>query len=763
MGECSDIVYFFEHAPRELDVACAVACLLRERGVRTTIAQWPHGFYRVADMPTPAVVVLPFCYTENSFADCLLEWRDAAYFNMSWEQLFYPGNRNAKSPRGPFALNHVIHHAWGASYADWLQDRGVHSDNVFVNGHPAYALYDRPYRGYFDSRSELAEKHGLSRAKRWVFFPENYNWAFYSDQTLRRFIDAGQDPEHVTQMRDFCDRSVRETLQWCAQVAGTEEAEVIVRPRPATPLPEFRRFAEGVLDAVGAGLHFIQQGSVREWILASDVVVSSHSTSLIEAALAGKPAYMLAPEPMPDALVVDWHRHARRISNAEELKAAVRSGGEDLAESTELAKWARSGMMANGDPISGLADYLQELANGNRSAPPPVARRHAAPRGRLGRLGIPRAALFEGRRLLYRQRRRRPSERIEPEYLPDLAGEEEVEERIQKWSTLLLRAPGWIGHPRARAMRVFITGVRGFVGRHLARHLVREGHEVSGLDTRTDPGSDLSGVRVFSGDLLSGSKVAEVLREVRPHRIFHLAAATKASEPATFYRINVLGTVSLLEALKTAGIIPIVVVASSSAVYGNSDGERPIEEQDPGRPLTSYGASKLAQEVVAMQYARADGFHICCTRTFNLLGPDLPPRYACSSFARQIVAAERAEGPEVIETGRLETRRDFTDVRDAVRAYDLVAERGRAGETYNVCAGRAVSIHWCLNQLVSESRVPLSTVVKADRLQDQDVTAQVGSAAKLREHTGWVPEIPLRESLADLLNYWREENRGLDE
>src|SRR5688500_6120389 len=377
MSDTADVVYFFEHAARELDVACAVACLLREQGVRTTVVQWPHGFHRVSAQPAPRVVAIPFCYNERSYYPLLLDWRKSTFFNLSWEQLFYAGNEKAKSPSGPFALRHVIHHAWSDYYASWLTERGVPAQNIFVNGHPAYALYRNPYRAYFASRTDLAERYGISSDKPWVVFPENYNWAFYSPATLQRFLEAGQSPSQIAEMKDFCDASLRKTLEWCSELARTGKAEVIIRPRPATPLPQFRRFVEDVLGAVPSGMHLIQEGTVREWILACDVVISSHSTTLIEAALAGKPQFMLSPERMPESLVVDWHRTVPKLHSGRELvDVSLESRG--ASEHSPLKDWAENRLIARGDPVAGLADRLAQLASGALRVPPVVSRRDAS-------------------------------------------------------------------------------------------------------------------------------------------------------------------------------------------------------------------------------------------------------------------------------------------------------------------------------------------------------------------------------------------------
>lgn len=294
------------------------------------------------------------------------------------------------------------------------------------------------------------------------------------------------------------------------------------------------------------------------------------------------------------------------------------------------------------------------------------------------------------------------------------------------------------------------------MGRHLAAHLVSLGHEVSGL-TRGDPAGTPPGVRPLRGDLCDPAAVDSALGLAGPECVYHLAGLNKAPDPRALYRANVLGTVTLLEALERSRSEARVVVASSSAVYGQLSADRPIVETDPTQPITTYGASKLAQEVAARRYHASGAVPVVVTRTFNLLGPDLPPLYAGSALASQIAAAELSSPPPRIAVGRLDSQRDFTDVRDAVRAYALLGERGRDGETYNVCSGEPVSISRCAEQLLSMAKVPLSVQVRAERVQANDVTVQRGSAEKLRRETGWEPAVPLEQSLADLLNFWRGE------
>ena len=298
--------------------------------------------------------------------------------------------------------------------------------------------------------------------------------------------------------------------------------------------------------------------------------------------------------------------------------------------------------------------------------------------------------------------------------------------------------------------RALVVGISGFVGRHLARCLTDGGWDVSGFDQQPLPGFD-----VQTGDLSNRTIVEQTLLEARPDFIFHLAGVLKSERPEQFYTAHVLGTVTLLEAVVKSGSRAVMCVASSSAVYGAGVGKKPITENFKPRPVTHYAVSKLAQEMVALRYWMTLGLPIILVRTFNLLGPGLSPVMACSDFARQIAQAEKQGRPAVISTGDLSARRDFVDVRDAVRAYMLLAGQGRAGQVYNVASGRAIAIRECLDFLRGQAKVPIEAVVDAARVQKNDVPLQIGSARRLHEVTGWQAEISVEQSLRDMLDDWR--------
>jgi GDP-4-dehydro-6-deoxy-D-mannose reductase len=299
-------------------------------------------------------------------------------------------------------------------------------------------------------------------------------------------------------------------------------------------------------------------------------------------------------------------------------------------------------------------------------------------------------------------------------------------------------------------LSALITGIGGFVGSHLSTHLHELGWQVYGLDQR---GGNRK--HVFYGDLADRHTFQAALSDCKPDILFHLGGLIKSHQPEDLYRANVLGTLALLESLVETEWRPIVIVASSSAVYGSGSGARPLSEKFKPRPVTHYAVSKLAQELVALHYLDAVRLPVMVLRMFNLIGPGQSPHLACSAFARQIALAEVHGGDEVV-TGDLGARRDFIDVRDAVRAFALVAEKGKAGEVYNVCSGQAVFIRDCLEEMLSLSQRPLKIRMDAEKIQKHDVSIQVGNAHKLHQITGWSPQIHLRKSLSDLLVYWRQ-------
>jgi GDP-4-dehydro-6-deoxy-D-mannose reductase len=297
---------------------------------------------------------------------------------------------------------------------------------------------------------------------------------------------------------------------------------------------------------------------------------------------------------------------------------------------------------------------------------------------------------------------------------------------------------------------ILITGISGFVGSFLAEYALGQNLRVSGFDLRRGGFA----VEYHQGEITDRSVLEDVLRKTKPDVIFHLAGMIKSPTPDALYKTNLLGTIALLDSVIKTELCPVVVIASSSAVYGSKSGAEPITEKADIHPITHYAVSKSAQEIAALKYFNADGLPIVILRMFNLLGPGQPAALACSSFARQIALAEVGGDPEIL-TGNLDAQRDFVDVRDAVRAFTLAADKGAPGQVYNVCSGRAVRILSCLDEMISMSPRQIKVRAAAARIQSNDVPIQIGNAEKIRLAAGWTPQIPLSQSLADLLNDWR--------
>lgn len=356
------IIWLIEHIARELDVAAACAALLeRDYGVRVVILPYAHpDADQMIDTYRPDCVFLPYCYSfsDPHLAPIFHRWPEAVYVNLSWEQIFYQANVEYKAPQDDFAKMHVHHHVWSRERKQFLMSRGVPEEHIFLNGHPAFALYDLPYRKIFTTRTQLAEEFSLDTKKRWIFFPENYSWFFYSDHNLAEIIKKGQDAHTAHLMRDYCRRCFTDAMQWLSEAAKqNEHIEIILRPRPAFSSGYFMKKVRDVLPAIPDRLNIIKEYSVREWILASDRVISSFSTSLIEASIAEKSVAMIEPHPIPPPLQSSWYQYVSKIRTKEEFFKTL-DQKPDSDSGMRLQKWARKELFVNEDPISGLVEYI---------------------------------------------------------------------------------------------------------------------------------------------------------------------------------------------------------------------------------------------------------------------------------------------------------------------------------------------------------------------------------------------------------------------
>lgn len=287
------------------------------------------------------------------------------------------------------------------------------------------------------------------------------------------------------------------------------------------------------------------------------------------------------------------------------------------------------------------------------------------------------------------------------------------------------------------------------MGGWLRAHLEDQGDEVVLTDTDVD---------VTDGEALAASVVP-----VAPDVIYHLAALAHVgrswADPARTFQVNAVGTLQVLEAAGRCPAPPVVLVVSSAEVYGRSVGHEPLTEQAELRPVTPYAVSKVAAEYLALQAWLGRGVRAVRVRPFNHVGPGQSPDFVVSALAERIARAEGAAGGEV-RVGNLEASRDFTDVRDVVRAYRLLAEtalssQALAGEVYNVATGTAVTVDAVARRLCALARTPIELVQDPALVRPVDVPLFVGDAARLRAVTGWEPTIPFEETLAELLDYWR--------
>ncbi|MFN8035215.1 MAG: GDP-mannose 4,6-dehydratase [Acidimicrobiia bacterium] len=294
-------------------------------------------------------------------------------------------------------------------------------------------------------------------------------------------------------------------------------------------------------------------------------------------------------------------------------------------------------------------------------------------------------------------------------------------------------------------MRAAVTGARGFVGPHLVAHLEAMGDDVFALDR--------SGPERF--DVTDADAVRDTLSAIRPDALYHLAALSHVGEsweaPNLTIRVNVEGTLNVLRACADAGVTRVVVVGSAEQ-YGRVRPEDvPLPEDAPMRPVTPYGASKVAADVLALQAFLADGLPTIRARPFNHTGPGQTDRFLVPALARRIASAEHAGASEVV-VGSLDPVRDVTDVRDVVRAYRLLALHGTPGEAYNVCRGTGVAVAEIAALLVERARRPLEVRVDPALVRPVEVPRLIGDGTRLRDDTGWAPEIPLARTLDDVLD-----------
>jgi len=361
-----NVLYLVEHVAREMDVACAVKAILEEKyQCSVAIRHIYYDLKKTLNDFQPDVIVFPFFYKDTDLAmdECLALYPGSTYLNLTWEELYYPTNVQLKVPKGEHALHDVFHHVWGDFFRDYLLSHGVTPDHIIVNGQPAYQLYFLPYCLYYKNRQQLAEEYGLDLKKHWVFIPENYRWGFIDDGKVERLVRDGASRDEIITIRDFCQRSVYLLMEWSMRFARENDIEVIFRPRPATQISEVEAMARKILkdnEIMPVRFHILKNDSVREWILSSDIVISSYSTTLIEAAIVDKPIFMFEPLQIPASLKCSWYNNIPRIVSYEDFSQAIFGSAPDSGNDS-LKKWALNMMLSHGDPIDRLASIIADL------------------------------------------------------------------------------------------------------------------------------------------------------------------------------------------------------------------------------------------------------------------------------------------------------------------------------------------------------------------------------------------------------------------
>ena len=316
-------------------------------------------------------------------------------------------------------------------------------------------------------------------------------------------------------------------------------------------------------------------------------------------------------------------------------------------------------------------------------------------------------------------------------------------------------------------VRALVTGATGFVGGHLAEHLLAEGDLVVGVSRSGRWPADLDAigrsVRIERFDLLENdpADLAELIKRKQPEAIYHLAAQSNPqaslADPRGTWALNLGGTLNLLEAVKAAGLAasPRIILVGSGVCYGEPAPEHiPVSESCPLRPNNPYAASKAAADLLGIQTHLADGLDVVIVRPFNHAGPRQSPRYVLATLAQQVVEVEQGR-KDCVEVGNLEVVRDYTDVRDVVRGYRMLVERGRAGEIYNLGSGQGLKLADALQRLTELATRPIEVRVDPARVRPVDLPLLVADPSKLKAEVGWTPIYSIDQTLKDMLATFR--------
>lgn len=305
-----------------------------------------------------------------------------------------------------------------------------------------------------------------------------------------------------------------------------------------------------------------------------------------------------------------------------------------------------------------------------------------------------------------------------------------------------------------------IIGAAGFVGSYLIQYLKEDGMEVYATKLPHEK-IENEDARIFDLDILDREAIVSLLFEIRPDYIFHLAAQSSVGlawkNPGLTIDVNIKGSVNVMDAVRELYYKPRVLLIGSGEEYGHiKPGETPIGEENMIRPGNIYAATKVCQNMIGNIYAQAYDMELMMVRAFNHIGPTQAPMFVVADFCKQVAEIEQGLRKPVMYVGNLEAKRDFTDVRDVVRAYALLIKYGMPGETYNVGSGYAISIREILDDIIALSPCDITVEVDANKLRPVDVPIIAADIAKIKELTGWEPRISLKQTIKETLDYWRD-------
>jgi len=312
-----------------------------------------------------------------------------------------------------------------------------------------------------------------------------------------------------------------------------------------------------------------------------------------------------------------------------------------------------------------------------------------------------------------------------------------------------------------KKIKALIIGGAGFVGDYLINHLVDDIKWDISVTKMSMETLNNDKAKIYDLDILDKVQITEVLEKVRPDYIFHLAAQSSVAlswkNPGLTIDVNIKGSVNVMDAIRVLDYKPRMLFIGSGEEYGHiKPEESPITEDNIVRPGNIYAATKVCQNMIGKIYSDAYDMDIMMVRAFNHIGPNQAPIFVVADFCKQVVEIERGEKEPIIYTGNLNAKRDFTDVRDVVRAYGLLIQKGKKGETYNIGSGNAISIQEILDRILKLSKVEIKNEVDPAKIRPVDVPIIAANIAKVKATAGWIPRISLDTTLLETLEYWRK-------